>query len=144
MRLSTKYAIYLLLIIIAGASIYGLYRYSHAKSRILVPVDISLSASALADAFDTAEGHSDSFFLYKTIAVTGVVESLYKNGAGHFIISFLGPEPGRVTLDCFLDRLHNPADPDLKPGDHVVIKGRCTGRSNNILLDQCIIEKKQM
>ena len=144
MRPSTKYAIYLLLILTAGWSIYGLYRYAHAKSRILVPTDISITAPALADSFDDAEGHADSLFLYKTIAVTGVVKSLYKNGAGHFIISLLGRMSARVRLDCFLDSLHTPANPELKPGDSVVIKGRCTGTSNNIVLDQCIIEKKQM
>jgi hypothetical protein len=144
MRLSTKYAIYLLLIIVAGLSIYGLYRYSHSRSRIPVPTDISLTATALADSFDNAEGHADSLFLYKTIAVTGVVGGLYKSGSGHFIISLLGRMAGRVRLDCSLDMLHTPADPDLKPGDSVIIKGRCTGRSNNIVLDQCIIEKYQM
>ena len=141
MRLSTKYGIPLLLIILAGLSIYGLYRYSHAKSRILVPTDLSLTAPALADSFDDAEGRSDSLFLCKTIAVTGVVESLYRSGPGHLIVSLSGGAAGEERLDCFLDSLHFPAKSDLKPGDNVVIKGRCTGRSNNIVLDQCIIEK---
>jgi tRNA_anti-like len=141
MRLSTKYGISLLLIILAGLSIYGLYCYSRSRSRILVPTDLSLTASAFADSFDIAEGRADSLFLYKTIALTGVVESLYQNGTGHLVISLSGRISVKVTLDCYLDSLHIPAQPELKPGDNIVIKGRFTGRSNNIVLDQCIIEK---
>ena len=141
MRLSTKYGISLLLIIVAGLSIYGLYCFSRSKSRILVPTDLSLTAAAFADSVDIAEGRSDSLFLYKTIALTGVVESLYQNGTGHLVIGLHGRMSAKVTLDCYLDSLHIPAQPELKPGDNIVIKGRFTGRSNNIVLDQCIIEK---
>jgi tRNA_anti-like len=141
MRLSTKYGIFLLLIIIAGLSIYGLYCYSRSKSRIVVAPDFSLTASAFADSFEIAESRADSLFLYKTIAVTGVVESLYQNGTGHLVVGLPGRMSTKVTLDCYVDSLHIRAQPELKPGDHIVIKGRFTGRSNNIVLDQCIIEK---
>ena len=141
MRLSTKYGISLLLIVIAGLSIYGLYCYSRSKSRILVTPDVSLTAAAFADSFDIAEGRADSLFLYKTIAVTGVVESVYQSGTGHLVVGLFGGMSAKVTLDCYLDSLHIPAQADLKPGDSVVIKGRCTGRSDNIVFDQCIIEK---
>ncbi len=141
MNLSTKNGISLLLIIIAGLSIYGLYRYSRSRSRIVVPTDISLTASALADSFNVAESRADSLFLYKTIAVTGVVETVYQNGTGHLVVGLPGRMSAKVMLDCYLDSLHTPAHPDLKPGDNIVIKGRCTGRSNNIILDECIIEK---
>ena len=141
MRLSTKYGIPLLLIVIAGLSVYGLYRYSRSKSRILVTPDLSLTAAAFADSFNVAEGRADSLFLYKTIAVTGVVESLYQNGTGHLVIGLPGRMSAKVTFDCYLDSLHSPAQSELKPGDHIVIKGRFTGRSINIVLDQCIIEK---
>lgn len=142
MRLSTKYGISLLSVIIAGMSIYGLYYYSRSKSRIFAPTDFSLTASALADSFDNGEGHADSLFLYKTLAVTGVVESLFQNGTGgHLIVGLFGRPHMKVTLDCFLDSLHIAGQPELRPGDKVVIKGRCTGRWNNLVLDQCIIEK---
>jgi tRNA_anti-like len=140
MRLSKKYGISLLLIIIAGLSIYGLYCYSRSRSRILVTPDLSLTA-AFADSFDIAEGRADSLFLYKTIALTGVVQSLYQSGTGHLVVGLFGRMSAKVTLDCYLDSLHLPVHADLKPGDNVVIKGRCMGRSNNIVLDQCIIEK---
>jgi hypothetical protein len=141
MRLRTKYGISLLSVIIAGLSIYGLYCYSRSKSRILVPTDFSLTASALADSFDNGEGHADSIFLYKTIAVTGVVESSYQNGSDHLMVGLFGRAHKKITLDCFLDSLHITAQPGLRPGDNVIIKGRCTGRWNNIVLEQCIIEK---
>lgn len=141
MRLSTKYGISLGSVIIAGLSIYGLYCYSRSKSRISVPTDFSLTASALADSFDSGEGHADSLFLYKTLAVTGVVESLFQNGSGHLVVGLFGRAHIKVTFDCFLDSLHIAAQPELRPGDNVVIKGRCTGHWNNVVLDQCIIEK---
>jgi hypothetical protein len=141
MRLSTKYGISLLLIILAGLCIYGLYYHSRSKSRIVVTPDLSLTASDFADSFDIAEGRADSLFLYKTIALTGVVESLFQNGTGHLVVGLLGRMSAKVTLDCYLDSLHIRAQPELKPGDKIVIKGRFTGRSINIVLDQCIIEK---
>jgi putative nucleic acid binding protein len=141
MRLSKKYGIFLLLIIIAGLSIYGLYCYSRSRSRILVTPDLSLTAAAFADSFDIPEGRADSLFLYKTIALTGVVQSLYQSGTGHLVVGLFGRMSSSVTLDCYLDSLHLQVQADLKPGDNVVIKGRYTGRSNNIVFDQCIIEK---
>jgi hypothetical protein len=144
MRLSTKYGIFLLLIVIAGLSVYGLYCYSRSRSRILVKPEISLTAAAFADSFDVAEGRADSLFLNKTIAVTGVIKSLYQSGAGHLVVGLPGRMSAKVTLDCYLDSLHFPSQGGLKPGDNVVIKGRCTGRSENIVLDQCIIEKSKM
>ncbi len=141
MRLSTKYGFSLLLIILAGLCIYRLYSYSRSRSRILVTPDLSLAAGAFADSFDVSEGRADSLFLYKTIALTGVVQSLYQSGTGHLVVGLFGRMSAKVTLDCYLDSLHLPVHADLKSGDNVVIKGRCTGRFNNIVLDQCIIEK---
>jgi hypothetical protein len=144
MRLPTKYGISLLLVIITGLSIYSLYRYSRSESRISVPTDLSLTASALSDTFEHGEGHADSLFLYKTIAVSGVMDSLIQNGKGHLIIGLVGRAHAKITLDCFLDSLRIATVPELKPGDKIVIKGRYTGKSGNLVLDQCIIEKQQM
>src|ERR1700743_1074896 len=127
MSLSTKYGVSLLLVIIAGLSIYGLFCYTRDRSRIVLPADVSISAPALADSFDDAEGRSDSLFLYKTVSVTGIVKSLYKDASGTYIVSLTGHRPGKADLDCFLDSLYLPARFDLNSGDSVAIKGRCTG-----------------
>ncbi len=137
----TKYGILLLLPLIAGLSIYGLFYSKTSKADTLQPPDLSISAAALANSFDYEEGHADSLYLYKTISVSGIVSRIHKVRPGMWVATLAGQAPGRAAIDCTLDSLYDPDRESLKPGDAVAIRGRCAGRSLNVQLVQCIIEK---
>lgn len=105
------------------------------------PPDMVLSASTLTDAYDNNEGRADSLYLYKKLAVRGPVNRLHKDESGRYVITLDGRYPGRTAVDCILDSLYSSAPPEIKRGDTLTIRGRCAGRSLNVILVQCIIEK---
>lgn len=141
MSRQVKYGLLLLLLLIAGIIIYGLFYGNPSGPGPLLPADISITAPALADSFDHGEGHADSLYLYKTLSVSGLLERLFKNGSGRYVATLAGHGPGRTAVDCLLDSLYISDNINLKTGDSITIRGRCSGRSLNILLTECIIEK---
>ena len=141
MNQRTKYGIFLLLILIAGLSIYGLFYRTPSKADTLQAPDLAISAAALADSFDYEEGHADSLYLYKTISVNGIVSRMHRARSGMWVATLAGKTSGRTAVDCTLDSLYDPDRETLKPGDTVTIRGRCAGRLLNVELIQCIIEK---
>ena len=104
------------------------------------PPDMILSAGALTDAYDNSEGRADSLYLYKKLSVRGALYRLHKNESGQYVATLEGRYIGRTAVDCILDSLYSPTPPAVKPGDTLVIRGRCAGRSLNVILVQCIIE----
>ena len=140
MNRRTKYGFYVLLGLITGLSICGLIYHLFDKQPLGLP-DMVLSAPMLTDAYDNAEGHADSLYLYKKLSVKGSLSRLYKNESGQYVATLEGRYPGRTAVDCILDSLYTPAPPELNRGDTVTVRGRCAGRSLNVILVQCIIEK---
>ena len=140
MNRRTKYALFLLLGLITGLSICGLL-YHILVRQPMSPPDMILSATALTDAYDNSEGHADSLYLYKKLSVKGALNRLHKNESGQYVATLDGRYPGRTAVDCILDSLYSPTPPEIKRGDTLTIRGRCAGRSLNVILVQCIIEK---
>jgi hypothetical protein len=140
MNRRTKYGVYLLLGLITGTSICGLL-FRIYNRQPLSPPDMVLSAPALTDAYDSGEGHADSLYLYKKLSVKGALSRLHKNQSGQYVATLEGRYVGRTAVDCILDSLYTPAPPEIRRGDTLTIRGRCAGRSLNVILVQCIIEK---
>jgi hypothetical protein len=140
MNRRTKYGVYLLLGLVAGMSIFGLL-FRLRNRQPLSPPDMVLSARALTDAYDSGEGHADSLYLYKKLSVRGSLYRFHKNQSGQYVATLEGRYPGRTAVDCILDSLYAPDPPEIKRGDTLTVRGRCAGRSLNVILVQCIIEK---
>ena len=140
MNRRTKFGVYLLLVLVTGTSIFGLL--FHLRNRQPLPApDMVLSAPALTDAYDSGEGHADSLYLYKKLSIRGSLCRLQKNESGQYVATLEGRYPGRTAVDCILDSLYAPAPPEIKRGDTLTVRGRCAGRSLNVILVQCIVEK---
>ena len=140
MNRRTQYGFFALFGLITGLSLCGLIFHVFVK-RPLSPPDVVLSAPALTDAYDNGEGHADSLYLYKKLSVKGSLSRLHKNESGQYVATLEGRYPGRTAVDCILDSLYSPTPPEVKRGDTLIIRGRCAGRSLNVTLIQCIIEK---
>ena len=139
MERRTKYGIFLLTLLIAGLSIYGILHQWYSGARALTSAEVRTSAPLLAASFEGNEGLADSLYLYKVISVTGTVQQVVEDGTGNYIARLTGDRNGKAMVDCHLDSLYNPDD--LHPGDSVTIRGTCAGRWLNVILLQCIIEK---
>lgn len=140
MNRRTQYRVFVLLGLITGLSIGGLLYHLLARQPVSPP-DMVLSAPTLTDCYDNSEGHADSLYLYKKLSVRGTLDRLHKNEAGEYVATLEGRYPGRTAVDCILDSLYSPDPPEIRRGDTLTIRGRCAGRSLNVILVQCIIEK---
>jgi len=140
MNRRTQFGLLAFLAVITGLSIYGLVYHILAK-QTMSPPDVVLSAGALTDAYDNSEGHADSLYLYKKLSVKGALYRLHKNESGQYVATLEGRSIGHTAVDCILDSLYSPMPPEVKRGDTLIIRGRCDGRSLNVILVQCIIEK---
>lgn len=101
----------------------------------LAKADIFVNAGEMARSFEQDERMADSLYLYKIVAVRGIVEKIWKRESGEYVISLGG------KIDCNLDTLYNRRYLSLKNGDSVTLRGTCAGRLLNVILMQCIIEK---
>jgi hypothetical protein len=135
-----KYRTYLLLALVSGMSI-GAFLVHLTMKPSPIPPDAVVSAAALTQAYDSSEGRADSLYLYKILSVRGAFYQWHKNESGQYVASLEGRFPGRTAVDCLLDTLYTAHPPELNRGDTLTIRGRCAGRSLNVVLIQCIIEK---
>ena len=137
-----QYGIFLLLFVAASLSIYGFFFHSAPGSQVIAKVDTHISAGDLAAAFDNHEGLSDSLYLFKVLSVSGVVKKLRKTGSGTYTVSLGDRTSTTATISCILDSTNSQHSISLMPGDSLTIWGTCAGRLSDVVLVQCIIEKR--
>jgi tRNA_anti-like len=125
----------------AVLGVYGIFFRSRSSGHVFAKVDFSMSAGELAAAFDHNEALSDSLYLYKVLAVTGRVQKAWKDETGSYSVTLGTPLTGEGAVDCRLDGPFNQPYTIPQPGDSVRVLGICTGRLQNVILVQSIIEK---
>jgi len=100
-----------------------------------------MTEGELAAVFVRNEALSDSLYLYKVLAVTGRVQKVRKDETGSYSVTLGNPMTGEAAVDCQLDGQFNQQYTTLQPGDSLRVLGICTGRLQNVILVQSIIEK---
>ncbi len=135
-----KIIMVLLLLAMAGTG-YGLYLY-HKK-----PADtrnetarFELSAAALVADFNRNETMANQKYTDKVISVTGKVTDLKIDTAGQATV-FLDSGDPMAAVTCSFYKEETPAAAALEPGDEIAIKGICTGKLTDIVLNKCSIKK---
>ena len=140
MNRRTKYVILPLLILATGFSLFRLFYHSDG-SEALSFSDTTVSARILTDAYDNGEAHADSVFLEKTISVRGIVNRIQRNDSGRVVATLEGRHPDKTAVECIFDSAYTADLAGLRVGDTVSIRGRCAGRSMNVIMVQCVREK---
>lgn len=134
----------ILFVIIAG----GFYAYSEYnrtnKDLKKVRADVSIEAPALIAAFEKDSASFKQKFIDKVIAVNGTVKSIDMNGTPVVIAMGLAGEMSSVQ--CSMDTSYTNEYKPIKEGDHLTIKGKCTGGrtedlfGTDVILNRCVIE----
>ena len=137
-----KYGISLLIFLATGLSIYGIFFHSAPGSKRFTQADVHISAIDLATAFDNHEGLSDSLYLNKVLSVSGVVNKIRKNRSGSYTVTLGDRTSGAPAVSCILERTYNQKHLHLVVGDSLTILGTCSGHLTDVVLVQCIIEKR--
>jgi len=136
-----RYGIILLFCLIAVLGVYGIFFRSRSSGHVYAKVDFSMTEGELAAVFVRNEALSDSLYLYKVLAVTGRVQKVRKDETGSYSVTLGNPKTGEAAVDCQLDGQFNQQYTTLQPGDSLRVLGICTGRLQNVILVQSIIEK---
>jgi hypothetical protein len=135
-----RYGTILLLFLVGSLFTYEIFFSSPGSDRPTVKTDLAISAGALARAFDQNEALSDSLFRFKTLLVSGVIQSIRIDQSGSYIATLGGSRPGGTGVDCRLDSQFNQRYSGLKAGDSIRLAGICEGQLEAVIMVECVIQ----
>lgn len=128
-----------LIIFLIGISIAlltGIYLYNKPRQGVdkLTPV-VKITAARLWKEYNENETAADKRYLNAVIELEGVVSEISTNGGGQVLL--LSAQSDGTGISCLLAEDNYISG--LQPGNHVKVKGRCTGYNMDVNLTDCII-----
>jgi len=131
----------ILLVAIAAAG-YGFYMYNKKPADVrTLTANYELTAAALLADFNKDETAANTKYLDKVIAVSGkVTEIKLEPATGQATVTLDSGDP-MAAITCSFYNNETASVKNLKQGDAVVIKGKCTGKLMDVVLNKCSIEK---
>ena len=121
-----------------AAAGYYLYNKKPADVRTLQP-ELSVTANSLIVAFNSNEAAANLKYLDKVVAVKGVISDVkidVSTGQASVILDS-GDPFSAVTCSFYNEEIS--AVQKLSKGTEVVIKGKCTGKLMDVVLNNCSI-----
>ncbi|MGJ7031259.1 OB-fold protein [Niabella hirudinis] len=138
MKKGKRVLLFLLAGILLGGG-YGYYQYNRKPPDVKTErPQITTDAPALVAAFNTDEPSANRQYLEKIIAVTGKVADVKIDTAGHATV-FLSSNDPMVAVTCSFYDTETTAVKKLTAGQQVTIKGVCTGKLMDVVLNKCSI-----
>lgn len=131
----------LLLIAFAGAG-YGFYLYNKKPADVrTLMADYTLSSESLLADYNKDETAANLKYLDKVIAVKGkVTEIKVDSTTGQATVTLDSGDPmAAVTCSFYNDEATSVKK--ITQGSEVVIKGKCTGKLMDVVLNKCSIVK---
>ena len=127
-----------LIAFLGAAGGYYLYNKKPADVRRLHP-DLSVTANSLIVAFNSDEVAANLKYLDKVIAVKGIIADIkIDSSTGQASVILDSGDPlSAVTCSFYNDEIG--AVQKLSMGTEVVIKGKCTGKLMDVVLNNCSI-----
>lgn len=126
----------LLSLLVLFGWIYYLYNKPHGSAAGETSI-LSIDAGSLFREYRDNEGLADKKYLGKVIDVSGKLAEVLHNGQLEIWMLVAQPGIGGVNCQLFPGNMENHRD--VKPGDQVTVKGRCTGFLMDVNLADCIV-----
>jgi hypothetical protein len=128
------------LITIAGAG-YGFYLYKKKPADIRKETALfEISAAALVAEFNADETIANQKYTDKVIAVTGKVTEVKMDAAGQATV-FLDSGDPLASVNCSFYAEETAVASRLRQGTFIVIKGKCTGKLMDVVLNKCSVHQ---
>lgn len=126
----------LLVLVLAGAG-WGWYLYDKPhRSAAGVSADVTITADSLYHQYQTNERSADQRFMGKVIKVSGHLAEIQRSGNSEiWILAAEAGAAGGINCQLFAG---TTVDHEPKPGDAVILKGRCTGFLMDVNLTDCV------
>jgi uncharacterized protein YpmB len=102
--------------------------------------DYQVTASALAQEYESEPEMSDKKYIDKIIEVTGTITEISKDQNDSFVF-ILKQEDSNTGVLCTLSQENDKKASSYKVGDKVTIRGTCSGMLFEVVLNKCAIVK---
>lgn len=122
-------------ILLAVAALAWWYAWNKPHRDVINESSISISADSLYNEYNSNETEANKQFLDKAISVHGAVQQIISNQQGQQVILLETSDPVAAVSATLKDL----PTMQLKKGDHITIKGICSGFSSDVVLRDCIL-----
>jgi len=140
MKTSYKIAIGVVFFIVLAGILAGMYLYNlEPKDLQNVKPDFVMTSAELHKAFEDDEVAATTRYLKKIIEISGAVESV-KPGENNSLNISLKTDSELSSVICTLQSVTDPSQ--IKPGEQVTIRGKCSGFLMDVLLNNCTVINK--
>jgi hypothetical protein len=120
---------------------YGFYLYKKKPADIRKEAAAyEVSASGLLAEFNNDEPAANKKYIDRVIAVKGKVTDIKTDSTGQTTV-FLDSGDLMSAVTCSFYQDETPAVKTIHTGDEVTIKGKCTGKLMDVVLNKCSIIK---
>ena len=123
----------ILIILVAGIGA-TVYLWNKAPETVDNKMAVSISATALSNAFLQDEQAANSRYLNKVLSVTGIVTVVDSNQDGNTVILLAGSGP-LSDVQCSMRQ----GNLKVKKGETITVKGFCHGYTISVLLSECVL-----
>ncbi len=131
--------IFIFLAIVLVGFAFGAYLFFQAPTDVRgEDPDFQLSATELVERYADEDG-ANQLYLGKVLAVTGTVASVSQENGNWTVFLETGDPISGVTCSCYPEE--GESVKQLHVGDKVTMKGECTGKLMDIVLNHCSIVK---
>ncbi len=118
----------------------GYYMWNKPHAEIGQP-NFTTTATALAAEFSTDEAKATAKYVGSmdkmiVVQVSGTVASVENDTSGVSISLETGDPMNGVS--CVLDKFTKQAKTDFKVGETVTLRGLCTGKLSDVVIDRCV------
>ena len=143
MKKQWKKILYAVMLMTFTAAGYGFYLFNKKPADVrTLPYKYELTASNLVNDFNKDETAADKKYVNKVIAVKGKVSDvkLVPSTGQATVILDSGDPLAAVTCSFYDDEAGSLKE--IKQGEAIVVKGKCTGKLMDVVLNKCSIENK--
>ena len=128
----------ILLLLLAGAG-YAWHLYDKPHSSAAgESADLTVNADTLYHQYQRDERAADQRYMGKVLSVSGKLTEIQHSGKSEIWIIAAQPDGGGINCQLFAG---TKVDHEPKPGETVIVKGRCTGFLMDVNLADCVPDK---
>lgn len=134
------FSVLLLLVLLGG---FGLYKYYQPPADVRQQAaQIQITANDLVAAFNADETKANAQYLDKIIEVKGTVAEVKLDSMNQATIFLQSSDP-LASVTCSFYEEEAKAAQHIQPGSVVAIKGKCTGKLMDVVLNKCSISSEK-
>ena len=131
----------ILVVLIPACAGYGFYMYKKKPTDIRKEeAQYQIDAAVLLSEFNKDETAANKKYIDKIIAVQGKVADIKIDTGGEATVFLASGDP-MASVTCSFYREETPSVKQIKQGELVIVKGKCTGKLMDVVLNKCSLIK---